>query len=255
MSEYSTRLSACATGTIGRAARGQRPYQQVERGKAPHPRRVESREAGKYIAERNSLMKALRITDVKPGRQAQSLGIKQGDYIISYNGVVLDSDQALSEAMSKCSTDEIKIVIYRDIDEVELIAKPGALGISTMMMDLDRTNEKSKNVLLTTSHFVEGFKVVKTHEIITSECVYGMNLFKDFFASITDVVGGRSNASQTVLRDLRKTCLKELKLEAVSIGANAVIAVDLDYSEFSGGGKSMLFLVASGTAVTVEPMP
>lgn len=81
-----------------------------------------------------------------------------------------------------------------------------------------------------------------------------MNIFKDFFASITDSVGGRSNVSQTVLRDLRKTCLKELKLEAVSVGANAVIAVDLGYSEFSGGGKSMLFLVASGTAVTIEPI-
>lgn len=197
-------------------------------------------------------MKALRVTDVKPDKQAQAIGIKQGDFILSYNGAVLDSDHALSDAMGKCSTEEIKIIIYRDIEEIELIAKPGSLGISTMMMELDRTNEKAKNVLLTTSHFVEGFKVVKTHEIITSECVYGMNLFKDFFAAITDVVGGRSNASQIVLRDLRKTCLKELKLEAVSVGANAVIAVDLDYSEFSGGGKSMLFLVASGTAVTIE---
>jgi uncharacterized protein YbjQ (UPF0145 family) len=154
--------------------------------------------------------------------------------------------------MGKCNTDEIKIVIYRDTDEIELIGKPGALGVSTMLREFDRTDENAKNVILTTSQFLEGFKVVKTHEIITSECVYGMNIFKDIGAAITDVIGGRSNTAQSVLRDLRKTCLKELKLEAVTIGANAVIAVDLDYSEFSGGGKSMLFLVASGTAVTVE---
>ena len=76
-----------------------------------------------------------------------------------------------------------------------------------------------------------------------------MNIFRDFFSSITDIVGGRSNATQKILKDLRKTCLAELKLEAYRLGADAVIGVDLDYSEFSGGGKSMLFLIASGTAV------
>lgn len=89
-------------------------------------------------------MKSLRITDVKPDRQARHLGIKQGDFLLSYNGVELDSDHALADAISKCSADEIKIVIYRDIEEIELIAKPGALGISTMIMDLDRTNENAK---------------------------------------------------------------------------------------------------------------
>jgi uncharacterized protein YbjQ (UPF0145 family) len=79
-----------------------------------------------------------------------------------------------------------------------------------------------------------------------------MNMFRDIFAAFTDTFGGRSEASQKVLRDARKTCLLELKKEAAQIGADAVIAVDLDYNEFSGGGKSMLFLVASGTAVRVE---
>ena len=69
---------------------------------------------------------------------------------------------------------------------------------------------------------------------------------------MTDFFGGRSESTQGVLRDARRTCLNELRKEAFSVGANAVIAVDLDYSEFSGKGKSMLFLVASGTAVTVE---
>ena len=74
------------------------------------------------------------------------------------------------------------------------------------------------------------------------------------FASMTDFFGGRSEASQKVLKDAKNLCLKELKKEALQAGGNAVIAIDLDYSEMSGSGKSMLFLVASGTAVIIEPI-
>ena len=77
-------------------------------------------------------------------------------------------------------------------------------------------------------------------------------MFKDFFASVRDVFGGRSSSSQKALRDARRVCLAELRREALMVGANAVIGVDLDYSEISGDDKSMLFLVATGTAVTVE---
>ncbi len=88
--------------------------------------------------------------------------------------------------------------------------------------------------------------------MITAECVYGMNIFKDLFSGVRDIFGGRSGAVQNTLRDARKTVLNELKKEAFQLGANAVVAIDLDYSEVSGGGKSMLFLVASGTAVMIE---
>ena len=73
-----------------------------------------------------------------------------------------------------------------------------------------------------------------------------------FFSGITDLFGGRSKSSQRVLRDARRTCLHELEKEALQVGADAVIAVNLDYSEFSGRGKSMLFLVATGTAVRIS---
>jgi uncharacterized protein YbjQ (UPF0145 family) len=102
--------------------------------------------------------------------------------------------------------------------------------------------------LTTTLDFPE-HEIERTLEIITAECVFGMNLFRDMFAGIRDIFGGRSSAAQKVLKDSRLTCLYELKKEAYEIGADGVIGVDLDYSEFSGGGKSMLFLVASGTAV------
>ncbi|MDB2409716.1 YbjQ family protein [Pseudomonadales bacterium] len=108
----------------------------------------------------------------------------------------------------------------------------------------------SKVVLTTESVF--NHEIIERLEIITAECVFGMNIFKDIFAGVRDIVGGRSSATQTVLRDARIAVLSELKKEAHSIGANAVIAVDIDYSEMSGGGKSMLFVVASGTAVKAK---
>lgn len=107
-------------------------------------------------------------------------------------------------------------------------------------------------ITLTTANSLDGYRVTKTLEIITAESVFGMNFLRDFFSSITDFFGGRSGATQKVLKDARQTCLEELRKEAGELGANAVIGVRLDYSEFSGGGKSMLFLVALGTAVVVE---
>jgi uncharacterized protein YbjQ (UPF0145 family) len=107
-------------------------------------------------------------------------------------------------------------------------------------------------IKLTTAPTLEGYKVIETLDVITAECVFGMNIFRDFFAGMSDFFGGRSKASQKVLRDSRILCLNELRMEAYKLGGNAVIAIDLDYSEISGKGKGMLFLVASGTAVKVE---
>lgn len=78
-----------------------------------------------------------------------------------------------------------------------------------------------------------------------------MNVFKDLFAGITDVIGGRSAATQNTLRDARRTVMAQLRAEAFALGADAVVGASLDYSEFSGSGKSMLFVVATGTAVTL----
>ena len=106
-----------------------------------------------------------------------------------------------------------------------------------------------EKVILTTAYVVSNREIDHEIEVITSECVYGMNVFRDFFAGARNFFGGRSDATQKVLNDLRETCLYELKALAYDKGADAVIAIDLDYSEFSGG---MLFLVASGTAVKLK---
>ncbi|MBT3917623.1 MAG: YbjQ family protein [Rhodospirillaceae bacterium] len=113
-------------------------------------------------------------------------------------------------------------------------------------------DEIAQDIIITTETSMQGYRITERIEIITAECVFGMNMFRDYFAGIRDIFGGRSKASQKVLRDSRRVCLTELRREALIVGANAVIGVDLDYNEISGDDKSMLFLVASGTAVTVE---
>lgn len=105
-------------------------------------------------------------------------------------------------------------------------------------------------VLLTTESNPD-LNIAQRIEIVTAECAFGMNIFKDLFAGVRDIVGGRSEAVQKTLRDSRKTALYELKKEAHAVGANAVVGVDLDYVELSASG-SMVLLVASGTAVVIE---
>ena len=106
-------------------------------------------------------------------------------------------------------------------------------------------------VMLTTETYPEGLKITSRIEVVTAECAFGMNVFKDLFAGVRDIVGGRSEAVQKTLRDSRRTALYELKKEAFQVGANAVVGVDLDYVELSASG-SMVLLVASGTAVQIE---
>ena len=102
-----------------------------------------------------------------------------------------------------------------------------------------------------TTETAPNLKITKRIEIVTAEVAYGMNIFKDLFAGVRDIVGGRSEAVQKTMRDARRTALYELKREAHSVGANAVVGVDLDYVELSSG-SNMVMLVASGTAVVIE---
>ena len=111
-------------------------------------------------------------------------------------------------------------------------------------------NAKIESILLTTET-APNLNITKRIEIVTAECAFGMNMFKDLFAGVRDIVGGRSEAVQKTMRDSRKTALHELKVEASLVGANAVVGVDLDYVELSSSG-GMVMLVASGTAVVIE---
>ena len=122
------------------------------------------------------------------------------------------------------------------------------LEISTFA-DLKLKDERV--MLLTTTNTVEGKRVVHYYGVVSGETIIGANIFRDFFASIRDIVGGRSSSYEQVLREAKATALKELQDEAAALGANAVIGIDLDY-ETGGGNGSMLMVTASGTAVYLE---
>jgi uncharacterized protein YbjQ (UPF0145 family) len=104
------------------------------------------------------------------------------------------------------------------------------------------------HMLLTTTSHVEGHPVREYLGVVTGEVIMGANIFKDLFASVRDIVGGRSGAYEGSLRNARETALKELSDEARALGADGVIGIDLDY-EVLGKAGSMLMVSASGTAV------
>jgi len=104
-------------------------------------------------------------------------------------------------------------------------------------------------MILTTTNTLEGKKISSYLGIVTGETIIGANIFRDFFAGIRDIVGGRSGAYEEVLKEARETALKEMEQKAMQAGANAVLGVDLDYETI---GQSMLMVTASGTAVRFE---
>jgi len=106
-------------------------------------------------------------------------------------------------------------------------------------------------MIVTTTQSIDGKKVTRYLGIVTGEAILGANIFRDLFAGISDIVGGRSAADEKELQRARRIALEELEERATELGANAVIGVDLDY-EVLGGGNGMLMVSASGTAVVVQ---
>jgi uncharacterized protein YbjQ (UPF0145 family) len=121
--------------------------------------------------------------------------------------------------------------------------------LSVNQEELDTTIDA---IMLTTSHTLQGIEVTKYLGVVSAECAYGMNMFKDMFANVRNLVGGRSTAVQDTMRDSRETVMQELKREAHAKGANAVIAVDIDYTQLGAGGNMMVLVTASGTAVIIK---
>ncbi len=107
------------------------------------------------------------------------------------------------------------------------------------------------SVVLSTTPSIEGRRITKYCGIITGEAILGANIFKDLFAGIRDIVGGRSATYEAELRKAREIALTELSQGGVDVGANAVVGVDIDY-ETVGGQGSMLMVTVSGTAVVIE---
>ena len=103
-------------------------------------------------------------------------------------------------------------------------------------------------MITTTTNFIEGQPVKQYLGIVSAESIIGANIFKDIFAGIRDIVGGRSATYERVIDEARTNAMNELVQKAEVLGANAVIGIDLDF-ETVGGGSSMLMVIATGTAV------
>jgi uncharacterized protein YbjQ (UPF0145 family) len=108
-------------------------------------------------------------------------------------------------------------------------------------------------MLVATVSVLDGRPVRRYLGLVTGEAILGANVFKDFFAGIRDIVGGRSAAYEKELRRAKDIAVNEMLEQARAMGANAVIGVDLDYQEISAGGSgTMLMVGASGTAVVID---
>ncbi|GAB54867.1 hypothetical protein GPUN_0728 [Glaciecola punicea ACAM 611] len=105
-------------------------------------------------------------------------------------------------------------------------------------------------MIITTTHTIEGKPIQAYYGVVIGEAIMGANLFKDLFASIRDIVGGRSGAYEQELTKARRVAFEELSYEAQQLGANAIVGVDLDY-EVVGQKGSMLMVSISGTAVRI----
>jgi uncharacterized protein YbjQ (UPF0145 family) len=105
-------------------------------------------------------------------------------------------------------------------------------------------------MLMTTTPNVEGRTIRSYHGVVTGEAIIGANIFKDLFASIRNIVGGRAGAYEKSLADARQMAMAEMERAAAGLGANAVIGIDVDY-EVLGQDNGMLMVCVSGTAVSL----
>ena len=108
-------------------------------------------------------------------------------------------------------------------------------------------------MFIVTTQAVAGYRIVEHLGFVSGDAILGANIFRDFFAGIRDIVGGRSAAYEKELRKAKEIAMQEMAEEARQLGANAILAVDMDYETVQvGNGGGMLMVSASGTAVVLE---
>ena len=105
-------------------------------------------------------------------------------------------------------------------------------------------------MILSTTPQIEGRPIREYKGVVTGEVIIGANMFKDIFAGIRDIVGGRAGSYEKVLIEAKDTSLREMMQRAQALGANAIVGIDIDY-ETIGGNGSMLMVATSGTAVVI----
>lgn len=202
---------------------------------------------------------SLRLT-VKPSGNAERSGLLSGDILMAYNGKPIHEPDSLTSATQATTGTNARVCVevVRAGEALSLYVESGVLGVvvtpcpeAEVAAEIDQRRyiEAVRSVIVTTAPSVEGFRIVKSLDVVSSEYALGLNVFKDILASLTDTFGGRSGTLQKAMRQARIDALNDLRTAAHELGGNAVIATRIEYTEFSGQGKSMLLVAAYGTAV------
>lgn len=156
--------------------------------------------------------------------------------------------------MSKCATCGKPAGFMNEIctaclDEMARKDRDRAAEVERKAADLAA---RANAVQLTTAQTLAAHRIIRSVDIVVAEYAVGLGFMQGIAVGFTEGFGGESGTTQSVLAEARTKVLTRLRRAAAERDANAVIAIDLDYSEFSSGGKPIIFLVASGTAVAVE---
>ena len=107
-------------------------------------------------------------------------------------------------------------------------------------------------MIITTTNHIDGKQIIEYKQVVFGEVVAGANIFRDFIAGITDIIGGRSGVYENRITRGRQEALEEMERNAAALGANAIVGVEVNYATIDSGSKSMFMIVASGTAVVVR---
>lgn len=118
-----------------------------------------------------------------------------------------------------------------------------------MLVWLHSSKERTHTMLIVTTPMIEGKRITAYHGIVSGDAIVGANIFRDLFARVRDIVGGRAGGYEQALRGTKEHAIEDMTAEASALGANAIIGVDIDYETI---GDSMLMVSANGTAVTLE---
>ena len=168
-------------------------------------------------------------------------GIKWKDGIYTYNSVDYEDFSEAVEAVYQANKPVVDEYEKSHAEEYALAKKHA------------EASEAIKSMLTVTSPKISGREIEKTLGMVSADCAYGMNIFRDLFAQIRDVVGGRSVAVEKVLKDAKQTVTQEMCIQAHMMGANAIISIDYDFNELDGGNKNGMLLVSgTGTAVKLR---
>lgn len=212
---------------------------------------------------------ACKVISIDQSKAGYLSGLRYNDLIHSYNGFVVDGNQALDAAMNNTNEgQQITLQVFRAGILEELNCPGGDLGLSvsqqisysvksltmshserTSKLDLD---EKFRLMPLSTTPFIADQNATKTLGIVSAECVYGINFVKDLFAQVRDFTGGRSETMQKILKDGRLQVTEELKRRALEMNADGIVGISITYNEISGKNNQMLMICATGTAIKIE---